>query len=84
MSVVPPSQLSLMRKRQKMKELIKSGHWSELIGMEAELFAEIDTAINDPCRSSRELLNELGSVVRVYRELSDICAESQINRSQEK
>jgi hypothetical protein len=73
MSVIPPTQLSLMRKRRQLKTLMESGHWNELLDIEVDLFTEIDTAVNDPQRSSKELLKELASVIRVYRELSDLC-----------
>ena len=73
MSVIPPTQLSLMRKRRQLKTLMESGRWHELLEIEADLCTEIDTAVNDPQRSSKELLKELGSVIRVYRELSDLC-----------
>ncbi len=73
MPVVPASQLSLMRKRRELKGLMESGEWEKLLEVEADLFTEIDTAVRDPERSSKELLTELGSVIRLYRELSDLC-----------
>lgn len=73
MSIIPSSQLSLMRKRRKLKTLMEAGEWSKVIELESELFSEIDTATQDPDRSPKELLSELGSVIRVYRELSDLC-----------
>jgi hypothetical protein len=73
MSLIPSSQLSLMRKRRQLKELMEAGQWSEVLELESDLFTEIDLAAQDPQRSPKELLSELGSVIRVYRELSDIC-----------
>ena len=73
MSLVPVSQVSLMRKRRELKQLMQEGRWDEVIRLEAELFAEIDAAAQDPARSAKDLLKELGSVIRVYRELSELC-----------
>jgi len=73
MAVVPVSQLSLMRKRRQLKDLMEAGDWNEVLKVESELFADIDQAVTDPDRSSKELLNELGSVIRVYKELSEAC-----------
>lgn len=73
MSVIPSSQLSLMRKRRQLKELMEAGQWDQVLKLESDLFAEVDIAAQDPERAPRELLSELGSVIRVYRELSDLC-----------
>ena len=73
MSVIPSSQLSLMRKRRQLNELVQSGQWDQILELESDLFAEIDFAVQDPHRSPKELLAELGSVIRIYRELSDLC-----------
>lgn len=73
MSVIPTSQLSLMRKRRELKKLMESGQWTKIIETESDLFTEIDVAVQDPKRSSKELLSELGQVIKLYRELSDIC-----------
>ena len=73
MAVIPESQLVLMRKRSQLNDYIKAGEWSKLLELEAELFTDIDTATQDPARSSRELLKELGKVVSTYRDLSSIC-----------
>ncbi len=74
MPVVPVSQLSLMRKRRQLRELMESGQWDQLLEMESELFSQINLAVSDPERSSRELLSELGSIIRLYRELSECCS----------
>jgi hypothetical protein len=74
MSVVPKSQLSLMRKRKEFTNLMETGQWEKLIDSESELFAEVDLAVSDKDRSSKELLKELGSVVKTYKELSKHCA----------
>ncbi|MGH1487426.1 MAG: hypothetical protein ACRBCI_14525 [Cellvibrionaceae bacterium] len=73
MSVIPSSQLSLMRKRRQLKELMEAGQWDKVLELESDLFTEIDIAAQDPQRSPKELLSELGSVIRVYRELSGMC-----------
>jgi len=74
MSVVPKTQVSLTRRRRELKALMEQGQWSDVINMETDLFAEMDLAVQDPERSPKALLNELGSVIRVYRELSDLCS----------
>lgn len=73
MSVIPVSQLSLMRKRRELNDLIKVGDLQKIIEVEADLFNEIDTAVQDSERSPKALLNELGQVVKLYRQLSDLC-----------
>ena len=73
MSVIPKSQLALMRKRRQLKALVESGQWEKVIEVEADLFVEIDSAVNDSNRSPQELLKELGQVISLYRELSDLC-----------
>jgi hypothetical protein len=74
MAVVPASQLSLMRKRRQLKTLMHAGQWDQVLEVESQLFTDIDTAVQDPQRSPKELLSELGNVIRVYRELSDLCS----------
>lgn len=73
MSVIPRSQLSLMRKRRELKQLMDAGEWQRILQLESDLFAEIDMAVQDSNRSPQDLLKELGQVIRLYRELSDAC-----------
>lgn len=73
MSLIPMSQLSLMRKRRELKKLIESGEWHKIVEIEADLFTEIDSAVQDAERSPKELLNELGQVINLYKELSALC-----------
>ncbi len=73
MSVIPMSQLSLMRKRRELKALLEAGQWQKIVEVEADLFHEIDSAVQDDERSPKELLNELGQVINLYKELSDLC-----------
>jgi len=73
MSVIPMSQLSLMRKRRELKALIESCEWQKIKTVEADLFVEIDSAVQDDSRAPKELLNELGQVISLYKELSDLC-----------
>lgn len=71
--IVPASQLVLARKRKQMCQLIQEHKWKEVSAMERALFNEINTAVQDPNRSPKELLEELGSVISVYKELSTFC-----------
>lgn len=71
--VVPASQMVLMRKRKELCQLIQENKWSEVSDMERELFNDINRAVQDPNRSPKELLAELGSVISVYKELSALC-----------
>jgi hypothetical protein len=71
--VVPASQLVLMRKRKKLYQLMKEHKWDEVSAIELELYEDINRAVQDPDRSSKELLAELGSVISVYKELTTLC-----------
>lgn len=71
--VVPMSQMALMRQRKHLKQLMKEQKWNEISVIEGQLFRDINVAVNDPHRSPKELLQELGSVIRVYKELSLLC-----------
>ena len=84
MSVIPNSQLSLMRKRRQLKDYMEKGEWSKVVQLESELFAEIDLAAQDPKRSPKALLSELGGVIRLYRELSELCQQQSIYQWQPK
>jgi hypothetical protein len=63
-----------MRKRKEFTNLMETGQWEALIESESELFAEVDLAVTDEDRAPKELLKELGSVVRAYKEMSKHCA----------
>lgn len=71
--IVPASQMVLMRKRKELCRLVEAHKWSEVSAMERELFNDINKAVQDPNRSPKELLTELGSVISVYKELSALC-----------
>ena len=73
MAVIPASQLVLMRKRKQLHQLMKAHRWEEVAAIESELFREINAAAQDPQRSPKELLAELGSVIALYKELSALC-----------
>ncbi len=73
MTVVPASQMILMRKRKQLCQLIKEQRWSEVSDVEQQLFHDINRAAEDPSRSPKELLAELGAVITVYKELSILC-----------
>lgn len=73
MAVIPHSQLSLVRKRRYLKDLVDQRRWDEIVKVECELYQEIKSAVNDPKRSSAELLAELGTIVRLYKEISILC-----------
>ncbi len=73
MSVIPVTQLALMRKRREIKQSLHNQDWKDILRLESELFPLIDSAIDDLHRSPVELLKELGRLIAVYRELSDKC-----------
>jgi len=75
MAVIPQSQLVLMRKRKQLHELMREHRWAEVATIEAELFREINRAVQDSQRSPKELLAELGSVINLYKELSLLCRQ---------
>jgi len=73
MAVIPASHMLLMRKRRHLHELMKAHRWDEISAVEVELFNEINAAVDDPQRSPQDLLAELGCIISVYKELSDLC-----------
>lgn len=77
MVIIPASQLSLMRKRRELKKSVDACEWDKLLKLEADLCLEITNAVSDPGRSSKALMAELGSVVKLYREMSDVCVRRQ-------
>ena len=77
MAIIPASQLSLMRKRRELKKSVDECEWDKLLKLEADLCLEINNAVSDPARSSKALMAELGGVVKLYREMSDICIRRQ-------
>jgi hypothetical protein len=74
MTVIPASQLSLMRKHRELKRSVDECQWHKLLKLEADLCLEINAAVTDPARSPKALMTELGGVIKLYREMSDICA----------
>ncbi len=77
MAIIPASQLSLMRKRRELKKSVDNCEWDKLLKLEADLCLEITNAVSDPQRSPKSLMAELGGVVKLYREMSDICVRRQ-------
>jgi hypothetical protein len=77
MAIIPASQLSLMRKRRELKKSVDDCEWDKLLKLEADLCLEINNAVSDPARSSKALMAELGGVIKLYREMSDICVRRQ-------
>ncbi|EGG95135.1 hypothetical protein IMCC1989_1713 [gamma proteobacterium IMCC1989] len=75
MVIVPESQMVLMRKRRELNQLIKDHKWDEIVLIERQLFHDINTAVKDPQRSPKDLLAELGGVIRLYKELSIACRQ---------
>lgn len=74
-TVIPASQLVLMRKRRELHQLIKAHRWEDVSKIERELFHDINMAAEDPKRSPKELLAELSSVISLYKELSALCRQ---------
>lgn len=77
MAIIPASQLSLMRKRRELKKSVDGCEWDQLLTLEADLCLEINNAVADPARSPKALMAELGGVIKLYREMSDICVRRQ-------
>ena len=77
MAIIPASQLSLMRKRRELKQSVDNHEWDKLLKLEADLCVEINNAVTDPQRSAKALMAELGGVITLYREMSDICVRRQ-------
>lgn len=79
MAIIPESQVALMRMRKQLQQLIEMGDWESIASLEKELFLQISQASEDPKRSPRDLLLELRGVIKLYKELADICHRFAIN-----
>jgi len=75
MVVIPESQMVLMRKRRELNRLIDAHQWDDILRIERELYSDISLAVQDPQRSPKDLLIELGGVIRLYKELSAACKQ---------
>jgi hypothetical protein len=73
MVIIPESQMVLMRKRRELNNLIKEHKWDDILCIERQLYEDITAAVQDPQRSPKDLLVELGGVIRLYKELSAMC-----------
>ncbi|MFT7387474.1 MAG: hypothetical protein ACI8VC_000714 [Candidatus Endobugula sp.] len=73
MVIIPESQMVLMRKRRQLNQLIKEQKWDDILCLERQLYDDITAAVQDPQRSPKELLAELGGVIGLYKELSAMC-----------
>lgn len=73
MAVIPESHLNLVRKRKEFQQLLNYCQWQDITSQEKQLFGLINKAVEDPARSPKELLTELGSVISLYKELSILC-----------
>ncbi len=71
--VIPISHLVLIRRRKQLQKMIADENWYQLAEMEYELFQDINRAVEDPQRASKNLLVELGQVIKMYKELTALC-----------
>lgn len=73
MAVIPESQLQLMRKQREFQQLLDARDWQAMVEQEKDLVDLLDVAINDPERSNKDLLIQMGQLTRLYRDLSTAC-----------
>ncbi|MBX2808795.1 MAG: hypothetical protein KTR20_09210 [Cellvibrionaceae bacterium] len=73
MSVIPMTQVALVRKRRELTQSLQTQDWQHLLRLERELLPLIDGAMADLHRSPIELLKELGRVIALYRQLAQLC-----------
>lgn len=76
MSVIPSTQLRLVRERKQFKRLIDEQCWNQLLEKDRELMAAVSDASEDPDRDLHSLLSEMKAVVSNYRDLLDSYSET--------
>lgn len=77
MSLIPSSQFELSRTRRDLKVAMKSRDWGEVSELDGKLLNAIDVATMDEQRDIGSLLNEMGELLKVYKELIQACHEQE-------
>lgn len=74
MSVVPVSQVELVRERKGFERVISQRSWHQVLDQEKRLIAAVNEASEDSAKDMASLLSEMRTVVALYRDLIDQCA----------
>ncbi|MBB3168432.1 hypothetical protein [Simiduia aestuariiviva] len=69
MSLVPHSQLRLVRIRKALEGALAAQEWDRLRQLDVDLMAALDQASDDPNRHPETLLSELAVIVDLYKDL---------------
>ncbi len=77
MSVIPFSQLELSRTRRDLEKALQSGDWQSVGTLDKQLDGMMDSATNDAERDIGSLLNEMGNLLSLYKQMMDACQEQE-------
>ncbi|UTA49477.1 hypothetical protein L1F30_08050 [Simiduia sp. 21SJ11W-1] len=69
MSLVPHSQLRLVRVRKALEAALAAQDWQQLRSLDIELMEALDAASDDPARHPETLLTELAVIVDLYKDV---------------
>ena len=75
MSVIPFSQLSLSRTRKQLAGALDDDNWESVSSLDKNLIQALNKAAEDPDRDANALINELGHILSVYKELVEGCQQ---------
>lgn len=73
MSLIPETQIALMRERKQFEKTCDQRDWSEVCEREKQLIGAVNDAFTDSEKDLGLLLKEMKTVVAAYRELLDVC-----------
>jgi len=78
MPVIPLSQLELSRARRDMEKAMDAGDWQQVGELDSSLDRVMDCATGDDGRDIGSLLNEMGNLLQVYKQLMKTCEEQEL------
>ncbi len=73
MSVIPCSQVELMRIRREVNDALQNRDWYRVKDADLSLGLRLHKAATDPQRNPTALLREVQEIVHLYRQLVDAC-----------
>jgi len=77
MPVIPLSQLELTRARRDMEKAMDAGDWQRVGKLDGSLDRVMDCATGDDDRDIGSLLNEMGNLLQVYKQLMKTCEDQE-------
>ena len=77
MPVIPLTQLELSRARRDMQKAMSAGDWQSVGKLDSTLDQVMDSATGDDDRDIGSLLNEMGSLLNIYKQLMKECQDQQ-------